>query len=472
MNKKLIPTAFLASLAVAGCDGNDEPTGPRVDTFINDTSSGSDTATSSDTSTGGSDTTTPPDTNQAAGTVKALQVEAESVTCNATGIVDVNPFSTLTNAVVISPKFDASPSAQPNTFTGYYVADQDGGSYSGITIRVPVALAADLVPGDVVDLTGQLKEAFCLTQLDVATLTEKTPVSPLAPVAVANAADLNNEAYESMLVKLSNVTVTKASAEGGWKVGDLEVGFQFDEFISFVDGGTYDITGVVRFAFGKYQLVPRYATDVVKLGGGTTTAITDIQGASISTVCPEPAPQFQNGVAGVELAGVVVTPRFNVTQSLHGYVVSDGTTAPFSAVIVTVPGNLNTNFVAGDEVKVTGDHQEYYCQTQFRASAIEKTGGPANVPAPASLAKNASAEDLEKHEGLLVELTDVSVTGDDGYGAAQTDAGVLIDKTLMGEAFTAPASGTKLSKVRGIVTFRFNAYRVSPRGADDIVVAP
>ncbi len=467
MNTKRLPTAILASLALAGCDGNDEPTGPRIDTFIGDTTS--DTSAPSDTSTSTPDTTTPPDTVQTAGTVKALQVEAESVTCDPASIVDVNPFSTLTGAVVISPKFDASPTAQPNTFDGFYVADQDGGSYSGITIRVPVALAADLVPGDVVDLTGQLKEAFCLTQLDVATLTEKTPVTPLAPVAVGNPADLNNEAYESMLVKVSNVTVTKASEQGGWKIGDLEVGFQFDDFIAFTDGAAFDITGVVRFAFGKYQLVPRYATDVVKLGGGTVTAITDIQGAAISTTCPEPAPQFQNGAAGVELAGTVTTARFNVTQTLHGYIVSDGTTAPFSSLIVTVPSNLNTNFVAGDVVKVTGDHQEYYCQTQFRASAIEKTGGPSPVPAPAALAKNASAEDLEKHEGLLVELSDVNVTGDDGYGAAQTDAGVLIDKTLMGDAFVTPASGTKLSKVRGIVTFRFNAYRVSPRGADDLV---
>ncbi|MBL8788284.1 MAG: hypothetical protein JNJ59_25545 [Deltaproteobacteria bacterium] len=474
MKAKLIPALFFCAAGVVACDGNNEDKDTTVRPDTTDTLGGdtTDTVDATDTSTP-IDTVVPPDTVQQTGSVKAAQVEAEQVTCNPASIVDVNPQGTLTGVVVTTPKFDASPSGQEKTFDGYYVADLDGGAYSGIVVRIPAAMrpATDLVPGDVVDLTGQLKEAFCMTQLDVATITIKTPVTPIAPAAVAGA-DFAQEAYEGMLVKLSGVTVTKASEAGGWKFspGDGEIGFSFADYISFNDGAVYDITGVVRYAFSKWQVVPRYKTDIVRISGGTTTPITDLQGAAISTTCPSPAPQFQNGVRGVDIQGIVVAGRYDVTASLHGYIVADGTQAPYSSIIVTVPAASATNFVPGDEVRATGDHQEFYCLTQFRSSTIEKVGGPAPIPTPATLAKN--SPDLEKFEGMLVELTDVNVTGDDGHGAATTDAGVLIDKTLMGAGFSKPASGTKLSSLKGVVVYSFDAFRVSPRSAEDMVVAP
>jgi len=467
MPAKLLSIGFCLVAMTGACDGNNPP----ATDVVGDTNrpDGDVTVT---------DTTTTPDVSTQAGTVKALRVEAQQVTCNPDSIVDVNPSVTLNGAVVISPRFDASPSATPNSHDGFYVADADGGAYSGITIRVPVALAAALVPGDVVDLTGQLKEAFCLTEVDVATLTKKTPVTPLAPVPVA-AADLAVEAYESMLVKVTGVTVTATANGGVYEAdpGDFQVSYQFADYrLSLTDGATYDLTGVLRYAFGKWQLIPRSAADVVPQGGGTITAITAIQGAAVSTSCPNPDTQFVNGSSGLQVQGVVLVGNHYLTATLDGYIISDGTQNPYSAILISVSSNPKTSFVPGDEVKLTGDHQEFYCNTQLRVASIEKVGGPLALPAPLALAKNPSAEDLEKDEGMLVEMSGVvAATYDADKRQVTTDAGVGIDYGIMGpDAFAEGlAIATKtLTTLRGIVRFSRGSYRISPRFAEDMVVAP
>lgn len=468
MNAKLIPAALLLTLAGApACDGNDEPaTDVIVDTTSPDTTGG-DTTTPTDT-------TTTPDVVTQAGTVKAAQVEATAVTCDPQGFVDVNPAGALNDVVVTTPKFDASPD-KDGTIDGYYVADQDGGAYSGILLRVPAAVrpAADLAPGDVIDVTGQLKEVFCWTQLEVATITIKSKIAAPAPLSVPSPGDLTNEAYESMLVKVSDVTVVKASAAGGWKFtpGDIEIGFAFPGFIGFTEGQQYDITGVVRVNFGKHQLVPRGPSDVVQKSV-TTTGITDIQSSAISLACPNPDQMFVNGASGIQLEGIVLVGNHYITGSLDGYVLTDGSQNPYSAVLINIANSPKTSFAVGDRVRLTGDHQEFYCNTQVRASVMEKIGGPETLPAPVALAKNPSAEDLEKHEGMLVEMTGVTAST---YNAdkrqVDTDAGVGVDYGIMGpEAFAEGAAiAGKTATIRGIVRFSRGNFRISPRSADDMI---
>ena len=470
MNAKLIPAALLLALAgTPACDGNDEPaTDVTVDTNRPDADSTGETTP---------DTTPTPDVVTQAGSVKAAQVEATAVTCDPQGFVDVNPAGALNNVVVTTPKFDASPD-EDGTIDGYYVADQDGGAYSGIMLRVPAAVrpAADLTPGAVIDVTGQLKEVFCWTQLEVATITIKTPVTAPSPLSVPNPGDIANEAYESMLVKVSGVTIAKASEAVGWKFtpGDVEVGFAFPGFIGLTEGQQYDITGVVRVNFGKFQLVPRGPSDVV-LTSVTSTGITDIQGSAVSLTCPDPDKMFVNGAAGVQLEGIVLVGNHYITGTLDGYVITDGSQNPYSAVLVNISNNPKTSFAPGDRVRLTGDHQEFYCNTQMRASSMEKIGGPETLPAPVSLAKNPSAEDLEKHEGMLVEMTGiVASTYNADKRQVDTDAGVGIDYGIMGpDAFADGAAiAGKTATVRGIVRFSRGNYRISPRAADDMIVAP
>jgi len=469
MNAKLIPAALFAMVAsIAACDGNDDPaTDVRVDTGSPDADATGETTAD----------TTAPDIVTTAGSVKAAQVEAESVTCDPAGFVDVNPQASIQNVVVTTPKFDASPN-EDGIIDGYYVADQDGGAYSGILLRVPAAVrpAVELVPGDVIDVTGQLKEVFCWTQIEVTTITAKSKVAAPSPLIVGNPPDIAGEAYESMLVTVKDVTIAAASANGGFKFtpGDIGIGFSFPGFIGLTIGQVYDITGVVRLNFNAYQLVPRGPADVV-LKSVTTGGISDIQGSAISMTCANPDTQFVNGAAGIQLNGIVAVGNHYITGTLDGYVITDGTQDPYSGILVNISNTPKTTFQVGDEVRITGDHQEFYCNSQIRVSSMEKTGGPTALPAPVSLAKSPSAEDLEKHEGMLVEMTGI-VAG--AYNADKravtTDAGVDIDYGIMGptEFDDGAAIAGKTATVRGIIRFSRGSYRISPRNAADMIPAP
>ena len=92
-----------------------------------------------------------------------------------------------------------------------------------------------------------------------------------------------------------------------------------------------------------------------------------------------------------------------------------------------------------------------------------------------SLAKNASAEDLEKHEGMLVEMAGVVAgTYNADKRAVTTDAGIDVDYGIMGpEGFDDGAAIVgKTVTVRGVVRFSRGSYRISPRDAADMIVAP
>jgi hypothetical protein len=106
---------------------------------------------------------------------------------------------------------------------------------------------------------------------------------------------------------------------------------------------------------------------------------------------------------------------------------------------------------------------------------MQKTGGPSALPAPAALAKNPSVEEIEKYEGMLVEMNDVACTT---YNADMrqvgTDAGVGVDYGIMGpEAFADGALiAGKTATIRGIVRFSRGNYRISPRNEGDMIPNP
>lgn len=221
--------------------------------------------------------------------------------------------------------------------------------------------------------------------------------------------------------------------------------------------------------------MPRGPSDVV-LKNAPTNSIVGIQSADLSKTCPSPAPQFQNGLSGIQIEGTVLVGNHYVSATLDGYIVTDGTQSPYSAVLVTIGVSPKTAFVVGDQVRVVGDHQEFFCNTQFRASTIEKIGGPSEVPAPVVLDKTIAAADLEQYEGMLVEVANVSATTWTGTGvfAVATDAAFNIDSGLMGQqAFADGAAivGKTLTTLRGVVRYSRDSFRISPRSASDWVIA-
>ncbi|MCC6623424.1 MAG: hypothetical protein IT385_19345 [Deltaproteobacteria bacterium] len=462
-----------ALTALGACDGDNGNGNPTTTT---------DT-TSSETTTGDTTTTTdtrPPEEIDVGpvtpGTVKALQAEATLVDCVAdavNGFITVNPTATIADAIVVSAKFNASGDAAGAGLDGYYVADAGGGAWSGILVtteRAGAFEAGGFAIGDKVDVAGELQEFFCFTQLKASSITADG--TGTAPDALAVATGDVGEALESVLVKLSGVTLEPASASGGLKIAGSDIGVSFDIASGFIElgaGGKYDITGVIGYAFDKWQILPRSPADitVIEAPPTDTVTITSIQDSAISKTCPTPAPQFQNGVRDVSIEGVVVVGNYPSSGS-DAIIVSDGTQNPYSAVQVRFP--MGSIVVApGDNVKAAGDHVEFYCFTQLNNATVTKTEGTVAVPAPVTVLK--SETELEQYEGMLVEMTDVQIIADDGHGAGTTDGIFLVDKTIMGSAFKlADLVGKTVRTLRGVVFYSFDKYRVAPRSADDIVI--
>ena len=432
-----------------------------------DTLNPTDTSVVGDT-TGGDTTpgdTTLPDISTTPGTVKALQGEALQAGCDDQQILTLNPMVSLENVVVTSTSETAND--DNSTFDIYYVADQDGGDFSGIAVSFGRDQATAFVPGDVLDLSGQLVEFYCFTEVKADSFTAKTAVAAPTPIEL-QPAEVGTEAHESMLVKVAGVTVSEKAPGGYLVTGGLKIGYSdFGFFLSMDVGATYDVTGVVSYAFGEWRLLPRSLADIKKQGGGTATGITAIQSLADSTGCT--ASSIQNFATGLEVTGVVTSNKISVAASLDGYFLSDGTQDEYSGILVTVPKGLATNFVPGDVVKVSGKHVEYYCLTEIAADAMDAATDTITAPAAVALANNLAAADLEKYEGMLVTFSNVAVTAVTTYNESETDAGVLIDKYAFDAEFTAPAQGTTLTSVTGFLTYGFSKYRVSPRNAADIV---
>lgn len=469
----------VVSLAALGaCDGDNSG---GVTTTTDTRSDTTTTTPDSTTTTTGDATTTQEevDVGQVTpGTIKALQAEATLVDCVAdavNGFVTVNPTASANGVVIVTAKFNANGQASAAGLDGYYVADAEGGAWSGMLVTIPRAGAFEaggFAIGDKVDIVGEVQEFFCYTQFKASSITAAGTGTAPAPLALTPGEV--GEAVESVLVKLSGVTLEAASASGGLKIVGADIGVAFTVASGFVDlgvGGKYDITGVIGFAFDKWQILPRGPTDITVIEAPPTDTVTiaSIQEASVSKTCPSPAPQFQNGLRDVAIEGVVVVGNYPSSGS-DAIIVSDGTQNPYSALQVRFP-TASIILAPGDNVKAIGDHVEFYCLTQLNNSTVTKTTG--TVPVPAAVAVDKGTTDLEPYEGMLIEVSGAQIIADDGHGAGTTDGVFLVDKTLMGSAFNVTnLVGKTYTTIRGVVFYSFDKYRIAPRSADDLVAAP
>ncbi len=459
---------------VVACGDDDGGGNDDTDTTVGtDTGGGADTGGGTNQDTGGTEDTLymnpdVPDIPTPAGSVVALQIEAEKNGCLPAGFVDVNPAVSLTGVVVASPKYDAftPDTGDEGALDGYYVQDAAGGPWAGINVVFNRADATNFLPGTVLDLQGELEEFFCFTQLKVTNVVEGAAGAAPAPREIA-ASEAPQEENESTLITIKGVTVEEELPGGRYRVtGGIIVDHDFDFFLSMDATKTYDITGIVKWAFDEWRLMPRSEGDLVPQGGGTETTITGIQSGTDSVGCT--ASEIGNFGQDLDVTGVITVPKFRVTDSLDGYYVSDGTQDPYSGIAVAIGSNQATNFAVGDMVSINGGHIEFYCMSQLSADRMSSTGA-GTAPEPVAIDNNLSDADLEQWEGVVVTLSNLNVTGVTDFGEAETDAGVMIDNGIMDDAFTAPAMGTSIVSVTGAIRYSFSSYRISPRTAADIV---
>jgi hypothetical protein len=175
---------------------------------------------------------------------------------------------------------------------GIYVQEPEGGAFSGVFVYLSGTEAADLAVGDLVDLTGFVKDEFawqggCDSGEDQGSLTELSPAEGVTPTVTKVGdgtvpapevvlpwdlkADPNeSEKWEGVLVTFENVRVlTPPSGEEVdqqemWVTGPYTVQSSLTELADTIaEGDCYSsITGIGDFFF-DYKILPRSSADLV-----------------------------------------------------------------------------------------------------------------------------------------------------------------------------------------------------------------
>lgn len=281
-------TMIAALATAAGCADTGGGGAAAADT----TTGGIDTTTANDTTTGGNDGTTTDDTGGGGGaavTIEEMQKEMEKLDCTAAsnGFTNGPKGVTIKSVVLATPvnfKIDKA-----GKLDAAYVQTKGGGLWNGIYITGANGGAlGKLKPGAVVDITGDVTDYYCATQISTKTITQVGDNVEL-PVAVtltlsqigSGATPADNEASEGVYVSIENVVVSDNEPKGtdGKPHGDFFVGKDDKDKAVLITPGfstTFSkkgadelyradfpigkkfksIRGVIKYDFGAYKLVP------------------------------------------------------------------------------------------------------------------------------------------------------------------------------------------------------------------------
>ncbi len=183
-----------------------------------------------------------------------------------------------------------------------------------------------------------------------------------------------------------------------------------------------------------------------------------------------PISSLQNGTIPAEsevtIEGIVTAEpyAFNAEDDLQFYFIQDAQAA-FSGIKIFDPGRSVTE---GDKVRVTGTVEEYYDMTEILDVTKFEILSSGNTMDPIVVLLDA---DLEQYEGCLIKVQDITVSNpDEGHGEWTISDGnneVLVDDAA--DYFYKPILDEALKSVVGILDYSFEAFKIQPRLARDIM---
>lgn len=221
-------------------------------------------------------------------TIYEIQTSETSKTCSDGGNNTIEENLIIENVVVTAPKFEAS-----YTLDGYYVAEKAiGGSltapYFGIMIVAKKDLKTEFKENDFLTIKGNYKEYYCLSEIEVKKFEVLGTSTYPAPSKVETSifCDPSSEVVESwegVLIKVEGAEVTDAKPDakpstpqiddwGCFKVNnclmvcnDYKLTYMNKETDQRKVGDKFSsITGVLKYDWGLYKLMPRSDGDMVK----------------------------------------------------------------------------------------------------------------------------------------------------------------------------------------------------------------
>ena len=158
---------------------------------------------------------------------------------------------------------------KPGTYPNFYLTQPGVTQWGGIYVY---DTSVNPQPGDKITLTATVGEYGGGTQLtDVSTFTTISNNNPFNPILLSSLADLggyecnlSGESYESMLIKVNNVTVTEVDEYGQWVITDNSGALALvDDYIYDGEGeglpddppsGSFSITGIIN-SYYDYKIV-------------------------------------------------------------------------------------------------------------------------------------------------------------------------------------------------------------------------
>ncbi len=168
----------------------------------------------------------------------------------------------LTNGIVTATGF----AGQNNNF---FISEAAGGAWRGVYVY-NADMGANV--GDEVQVIGTVKEFYGLTEIvdgAVTILSTGNTVPDPSDIATTTLTQaVSGEAYEGVLVKVANVTVTQEPDDHAqWYVDDGSGACQVDDGIytasNIVSGDSYDfIVGTVDYNYSEYGIHPRSDLDI------------------------------------------------------------------------------------------------------------------------------------------------------------------------------------------------------------------
>ena len=152
-----------------------------------------------------------------------------------------------------------------------YISERRGGPWSGIAIE---PIRNHISNGDFIQVTGKVSEIMGMTVINhvsnVAILS-RNQILP-QPVSISVHEALTSEAYESVLVRLSNITCNKLLngnliALVSDDTANINIGNGFNKNINnslFHVGNTYtQIIGIINFSHNRFTVHPRNDNDII-----------------------------------------------------------------------------------------------------------------------------------------------------------------------------------------------------------------
>ncbi len=197
-----------------------------------------------------------------------LQNSETSKTCTDEMFVNGGSAS-LTGVVVTTPAMSISN----GKFRGYHVQEQEGGPWSGVLVLWETdGSPPNLHIGDVLDVSGEWTEFYCLSELKAQDWTIHDPwTGSLHPEAVDPMILASGmptaEMWEGVVIAVEDVTVASVDQYGDLVLKGSGL-FVDNEFVGSFDlqpeASFSSILGVVYYSFDEYRLLPRSLDDLLK----------------------------------------------------------------------------------------------------------------------------------------------------------------------------------------------------------------